>query len=202
MTNEEILKCVEDRDIEVKRSWYIHATRNNINTVQRVLNEGITCAHLRGQKGNAYNGKYYISLYTDSSDKELKRRLIHHPKFVIDGINPHHAVYRDSDAINFRKIFAKTRIPLRTSVWDGEYQQYLRINPSHFVAIEYGLAFLFSNDYYANILPSFQDELMRKRIEFLKGLIEALKENDSTLPIYDLLSRKEINTDKVMSLNL
>ena len=41
--------------------------------------------------------------------------------------------------LKLRRIFINTRIPLRTSEWDGEYQQYLLINTSNFANFRFSM---------------------------------------------------------------
>ena len=63
----EILKYIEDNDIKINNSWFYHATKHDSDIVKNILNEGIKSAYLRNEKGNHFNGKYYISLckYSD-----------------------------------------------------------------------------------------------------------------------------------------
>lgn len=140
MNIEQIITFVEDKDFEISNNWYLHATSNNINVIKNILQEGIKCGYLRGenQRKNHYNGKYYISLYKyNELDNGLNHWLDKHPKLVINDIEP---LYADRKKIELRYIFVNTRIPLRTSEWDGEYQQYLLIDSSKFVAVGYNLS--------------------------------------------------------------
>ena len=145
MDVEKIINFIEDKDIEINNDWYFHATAENIDVVKNILDEGIKCAHLRNKKPNHFNGKYYVSLYKhNTADNGLNLWLDKYPKFVIKDINP---IYADRKKLTFRRMFINTRIPLRTSEWDGEYQEYLMIDNSKFVALGYDISYIFSNIY-------------------------------------------------------
>jgi len=191
MKTNEILNFIEDKDILENDEWYFHATRSDIYTIQKILEEGIKSAYLRNKKGNHFNGKYYISLYKNTEDAEsLKIWLRNRPKFIIQDISPFHA---DRNKFKFRKMFINTRIPLRTSEWDGEFHHYLEIDPSKIVALEYSLSHILFNSHESNI---------KDKLEFLKNMILCLEKTKRDLPIYDLSSNREINKEKILSLNL
>ncbi len=191
MLKEDIIIFIEDKDVEQKENWYFHATGTDIEKIRKILNEGITSAYLRGGKGNHFNGPYYVSLFKNyDSEDDLIFHKVNHLKFVISDISP---FYADSAKLKFRRIFINTPIPLRTSEWDGEYQQFMRIDPSKIVALEYSLSriLLSSNNFY-----------IKKQIEFLKALILCMKQLNKDLPIYDLSSNHEFNKQRILSLNL
>jgi hypothetical protein len=89
--------------------------------------------------------------------------------------------------------YINTRIPLRTSHYEGEYQQYLQIDSSKFVGIDYRLS---------KILPTLLDIEKKVEIDFLKKLVLCIQEVDNNLPIYDLSTKKELNKEKILSLKL
>lgn len=191
MDRNEILNFIEDKDIKINDNWYFHATSDDIETIKNILTEGIKSAYLIGQKGNNFNGKYYISLYKNTSDSErLNKWLKESPKLIIQGISPY---YADSSKHKLRQFFINTRIPLRTSEWNGEYQQYLKIEPSNIVALEYSLTY---------ILSSSKDSNIKQKIEFLKSIILCMEQINKNLPIYDLSANREINKQKTLSLHL
>ena len=191
MGNSDILNFIEDKNITVNKNWYLHATKNDIEIIKKILEEGIKSAYLRNQKGNHFNGKYYISLYKNTKNSEgLNSYLRNNPKFIIDDISPFQA---DRKKYNFRHIFINTRIPLRMSEWNGEFQQYLKIEPSKIVALEYSLSHILSNSDSSNI---------EEKLLFLKNIVLCMEQVNRNLPIYDLLSNREINKTKILSLNL
>ena len=191
MERQAILQYLENQEFQPDRDWYLHATKRDIKTIQTILNEGILSSYLRRQKGNHYNGKYYVSLYKNNEEaKDLRRWLITYPKFVIHDIEPY---YADRQKLKSRRNFINTRIPLRTSEWDGEFQQYLKIDPSKFVALEYSFAY---------ILSKAEDRYVSDHIEFLKQMIFCMEEANRDLPVYDLSSNHEINKQKLLSLEL
>ncbi len=190
MDNKEILNLIEDKNIKKNANWYIHATNNDIETIKQILNEGIKCSYLMNKKGNHFNGKYYISLYKENYDTGLNRFLISRPKVIIDDeISPY---YADREKLKFRRFFINTRIPLRTSEWDGEFQQYWKIEISRFVALEYSLAHLLTC----------QEKLTKEEIQFLKDIVIYLEKQNIDLPIFDFSSSKEINKEKLLSLKI
>ena len=191
MEIKEILSFIEDKDIKENDNWYFHATSADIYTIQKILEEGIKSAYLRNERGNHFNGKYYISLYKNTEDAEaLKSWLKNCPKFIIQNISPFHA---DRSKFKFRQMFINTRIPLRTSEWDGEFHEYLKIDPVKIVALEYSLS---------HTLFNLDESNIKNKMEFLKNMILYLEKTKSDLPIYDIYSKREINKKKVLTLNL
>jgi len=191
MDAKEILDHIEDKDFIPDTNWYLHATKNDVETIKKILQEGIKAAYLRNEKGNHYNGRYFISLYKHTRDAErLNLWLRDCPKFIIDGISP---IYADRSKIKSRHMFINTRIPLRTSEWDGEFQQYLEIKPSKILALEYSLS---------NMLSTLDEYDMKEKLIFLKNLFLCLEQINSVLPIYDLSSNREFNKQKVLSIKL
>ena len=191
MDVKEILDFIEDKEIIVYDDWYFHATINDISTIKNILEEGIKSASLLGQEGNHFNGQYYVSLYKNISEAtDLKLWLRNSPKFIIHDISP---FYADRKKWNFRRIFINTRVPLRTSEWDGEFQQYLRIDPSKIIGLEYSLAHILNNG---------NDFEVKEKLLFLKDIVLYLKQTNKTLPIYDLSQKCELNKEKILSLNI
>ena len=191
MEAKEILKFIEDKEITLNDNWYFHATRADIEIIKKILEEGIKSAYLRNKKGNHFNGKYFISLYKNTEEaKDLKLWLRKHPKFIISNIYP---FYADNSKFKFRKIFINTRIPIRTSEWYGEYQQYLKIDPDKIVALEYNLTQMLSNMDIQN---------MKQELIFLRDMVLCLEQTNKNLPIYDLSSNRELNKQKILSLDL
>lgn len=189
MKPKKILSIIEDKDITLNDEWYFHATSDDINTIKNILEEGIKSGYLRNKKGNSFNGQYYISLYKDIEEaKDLKDWLIWRPKFIIQDISPY---YADRHKLIFRKLFINTRIPLRTSEWDGEFQQYLQIDPTKIVALEYSLSHMISNA---------DTSITKWHLKFVREMVLCLQESNKDLPIYDMSSKREINKEKILSL--
>lgn len=198
MDIDNLISYVEDKEIVINNDWYLHATKDDVNVVKEILENGIKCAYLRGMNGNHFNGKYYISLYKPNTEnKGLKEWLSGNPSFVIDGINP---VYANRRQLNIRRIFINSKIPLRTSEWDDEYQQYMFIEPSKFVALGYDLSYtlheVFCND------KVIKEKLLNEKLLLLKNILIYMNEANNKLPVYDFSTNREINRDKVLSLHL
>lgn len=190
MEAKEIISYIEDKDIAVDDNWYFHATKTDINSIKNILEEGIKSSYLRNQKGNHFNGKYYISLYKNIKEAEkLKLWLSKYPKFIISDISP---FYASRNKFKYRQLFINTRVPFRTSEWDGEFHQYLKIEPSKIVAIEYDLSYILNN----------MDGNIKENLKFLKELILCLEQLNKDLPIYDMFSNREFNKKKILSLNI
>ena len=190
MEKKELLQFIEDRPFDEDSTWFFHATDNDIEKIGTILKEGIKSTSLTGDENPCtLNGKYYISLY-NSESINLSQRYEKQVKFIIEKISPY---YADREKNTFRYFFINTRIPLRTSNWDGEYQKYLRIDPSKIVGIDYHLA---------SILSRLNDDEIEKEIIFLQNLSTCIREAGRRLPIYDLGTHQEINQDKVLSITL
>ncbi len=191
MEKVKILNFVEDKNVTINKNWYLHATKNDIEIIKKILEEGIKSAYLRNQKGNGFNGQYYISLYKNTNEPYgLNAYLCNNPKFIIDDISP---FYANKKKYNFRHIFKNTRVPLRTSHWNGEFQQYLKIEPNKIVALEYSLSHILSNLDSSNI---------KEKLLFLKNMVLCMEQVNRNLPIYDLSSNREINKEKILTLSL
>jgi len=194
MNFEDVIEFIEDKDFQINDSWYLHATSNNAEVVKKILEEGIKASYLRNDDSYRFNGKYYISLYRHNSpDEGLTKWLANCPKFVIKDIKP---LYADRKKFNLRRIFINTRIPLRTSEWDGEYQQYLLIDTSKFVALAFDLSYIFKSDRTIN------ENFKKEHLQLLKNIVLSMNTINYKLPIYDFYTRKEINREKVLSLNI
>lgn len=198
MNIEEIINFIEENNIEINDNWYFHATANNIDTIKKIFEEGIKCAVLRNAKPNHFNGKYYISLYKHNTlDNGLNLWLNKYPKFVINNISP---LYANRKKLKLRRIFINTKIPLRTSEWDGEYQQYSVIDTSKFIAFGYDLSRILKDIDCSNNIT--KEKLQKEKLELLKSIIEYMNDSNNNLPIYDFSTQKEINKEKVLSLHL
>jgi len=198
MNIEEIISFVEDKDIEINDNWYFHATADDIEVIKKIFDEGIKSSYLRNQKGNHFNGQYYISLYKYNILVDgLNLWLDKYPKFVINGIKP---LYADRRKLNLRRMFINSRIPLRTSEWDGEYQQYLMIDTSKFVALGYDLSYILKDMYCSDEFA--EDKLQKEKLQLLKNIIQYMNQINNPLPIYDFYTKREINKEKVLSLHI
>lgn len=191
MDGREVIEFIEDKDVLDEKDWFLHATDNNFKVISSILKDGIKCAYLRDDGlAFGFNGRYYISLYQNNfHSSELIKRFDNNVKIIIDGINPRYA----KRSRNIRYFFIDTRIPLRTSEYNGEYQQYLEIDPKYFVGLDYHLS--------RTMLHLYPKEMIRE-LDFVKGLVYCVNETNNNLPIYDLSSHKELNKEKILSLKL
>ncbi len=185
MNKLDILKYLEDEQITIEDKWFLHATSTDIEVIKKILIEGITCAHLRKTKGSNFNGKYYISLYNPIESNDINKWLRKEPKLIIQDINP---IPATRTGHLYKKLFINTRLPIRMSEWDGEYQQYLKIHPDKIIAIDYSIS---------TILSECDEDTIKQKLHFLKELASY-----TALPIYDLATKRKINKEKVLSLKL
>lgn len=190
MTEKEILDYIEDKTIKINNDWFFHATKNDIKTIEQILNEGIKCAYLRNEKSNkGYNGKYYVSVSKKTSNPQSVYNLFEHlPIFVLDGINS----IKANNKNRIFKPFTETIIPLRTSIKADEYHVFLKIESSKIVALGYSLYHMLFDGYKFDVY----------QLQFLKELIIILEKLNKDLPIYDFSSNREINKNKVKLLNI
>lgn len=181
----DIIEYIEDKHIQANDNWFFHATKKDIETINNILKFGIKSAYLMNKDGNNFNGKYYISLYKYIEGSRLNTWLKNYPKIILDDINPY---YAKRNKYFFRKMFINTRIPLRTSEWDGEYQYYLKVEPSKIIGIEYS---------FSSIIDSLDDTRIKDELLFLRDLILSMQNSGIFIPIYDLDSYHEINKEKI-----
>lgn len=188
MELEKVVNYIEDKDIVSDSNWYLHATIDDIEIIRKILNEGVKCAHLTGSNFSKYNGPYYVSLFKNDFESHFyKKEFSSSIKLIITGIRPYHTSLNS----RFAMCFAKTIIPIRTSICSGEYQKFLQIDPSKFVGIDYQLSMM---------IPTLGESEGKRKIEFLKDVTECVQEVNPELPIYDLASKKELNKDKILNL--
>lgn len=187
----EIVEFIEDKRITEKCNWFFHATPNEIDRIKKMLDEGIKARYLRDDDYEfGYNGKYYISLFkNDEEGYHIRKKFNSNVKFIIENINPY---YADKSKFLIRKQYINTKIPLRTSDWEGEYQVYSRVDPSNFVGLNFEIS---------NLISSFANINMNN-IMFLRDLVNCINESKLDLPIYDLSTHRELNKDKILSLKL
>ena len=190
MNKEELLKYIEDKTIKIDDNCFFHATKENINTVERIMTEGIKCAFLRREEtSQGYNGKYYVSVSKRTNNpKSVYKMFEHFPIFVISGIKP----LKADNKKRFFEPFMETIIPLRTSSYSDEYHVFMGIDPSKITALAYNLYHILSSENIFDI----------DRLYFLKQLVLMLEKLEKDIPIYDLKSNREINKKKVKMLNI
>lgn len=194
MTNNELIEIInyiEDKDITIQSSWFFHGTDPEIETIEKILKEGIKCSYLRGDKSKGgYNGKYYVSVskILNTPNRSVYKLFEHLPIFVLDNIKPIPA-NKNSFLADY---FIDTIIPIRCSSYEGEYHSFLKIDHSKIIALGYNLYHLLSPNY----------KLDTEKLEFLRQIVLYIEKINLDLPIYDLTSKKEINKEKVRSLKL
>lgn len=190
MEKKQFLDYIEDKIIKIENDWFFHATDRDIITIEKILYEGIKCAALRKEKSQqGYNGKYYVSISKKTNNPQSVYNLFEHlPIFVIKGINP----IKADDKNRIFAPFTETILPLRTSSKADEYHAFFKINSSKIIAIAYNLYHTLESEYDFDIY----------KLCFLKDLILLLEKLEKDIPIYDLVSKRQINKEKVKSLKI
>ncbi len=167
---------IEQKIINKNPEWYYHGIVYKRSDFIDMLVCGLKCAKLLGLKNGGYNGKYYISLSKDIPNKQNVESAYMYLKwssymFIIDNIKTYKCTHS-----YFRELFKQTKVPLRCSTWDDEYQAYSIITPDHFVGMECPLKDWINNIHYVKNL-----ELLKN----LRNIMINMNELRIDLPIYD-----------------
>ena len=193
MTQEELLKLIEyieDEDMVINPKWYYHASRYDKEKYKNILTKGILSAYLRKDDNHGKtNGRYYVCV---ARNMELDTgNLLAAPGFVID------EKLKTLNASKFKifELFEDTILPFRYCDGDeDERQVFLKINKSKIIALQYAIKKWAIHDY--------MDDRPVRDIQRVKELFNIMDSLNIDLPIYDFSSRKEINKEKVMKLDI
>ena len=185
----DMIKYIEDKRVLVKKSWYIHATRN-FDSAKNIFENGIKCASLLGKNQNGgFNGSYYISVYKASKFNDSEYDFFsRNPIFVLDDIK----VLPTFKPFYLSSYLFDSKVPVRVSDYKYEYQVYLEIPKEKIVGFEYSLAYMLHPYYKSSIY----------RLKYLKELVLYLDSIGVDIPIYDFSGGKEVNKSKLLSLKL
>lgn len=165
---------VEYQAIEKNPEWFYHGF--DAAFTEQILSEGILAKkYLDFPWPNfGLNGKHYISIAKDTNapGNALNRYKTIGPLAIIDGIK----------VIKCRKykpyqIFNHTRIPLRYTAWEDEYQVYGKIPKDNIIGIESMLYYWIEH----------QNTFYLKKF---RNMLETMEKMGIDLPIYDY-SREE-----------
>ena len=181
-----ILNYIEDKDILIHDDWYYHAMPFSLDKYANVLKNGILSPYLLPNHNSSYR---YI--FVSRANKESKYSAFAnysiYPNFIINGNIP---AIKAEDSYIKKLIYGGYHGMSFTSLYDDEYQVYKKIRPEDIVGIMFNLE-KFINQYENKTNHSFN---------ILNDLVILLNELESTLPILDYYSGKEINKQKVLAL--
>lgn len=172
----EQIRSIELKVINKDPEWYYHGFNYKRSDFMDMLVCGLKCSNKLDIKSCGTNGKYYISLTKDipnklNSESAYMYMKFTHPMFILDNIK----AYKCTDE-NERIPFINSKISLRYSIWDDEYQAYSIITPNHFVGIESPIEDLVHNLDYSENIALLKD---------LRNMIITMNELGINLPIYD-----------------
>ena len=154
---------------------YIHFTEFNLEIIESVFKNGIMSSYnlqkngIYKEAGIGNNGKYYISL-TRNTDYQ-------NSAFKLFKYNPNNiGIEVISDcAIKTQKnfsIFSNTKLPIRYSIYDDEWQTKEIIYPNKFISLYYPLNFIY--------------DLYEKDDEYLKYISEKINKIKELMKIYNI----------------
>ena len=137
---DELKSCIIDQ-IQRDNEWFYHGffltSFNGYSDFINMYNNGIKCSYLRHSKrSGGNNGNYYVSLSKinncNPSNSSYLQITHSRPAFIISGIKP-------IKTINF-DIPTNSILPIRSSSYEDEFQQFLKVNPKNFIGIQMAMS--------------------------------------------------------------
>jgi hypothetical protein len=158
------------------KNTFIHFTEFNLDTIESIFKNGIMSSY-NLQKNGIYkdagignNGKYYISLTKNTNYQNSAFNLFkHNPNNIgIEVISNY--------AIKTKKIncflFTNTKLPIRYSIYDDEWQTKEIITPDKFISFYYPLEFIY--------------DLYKKDTNYLNYISEEINKIKELMKIYNI----------------
>ena len=180
-----ILDYIEDKDITINNDWFYHAMPFSRANFLSTLNNGILSPYLLPDHNSSYQ-YVFVSRGNKSKYSAFTNHSIY-PNFII---NESIAAIKD-EASFIKKLFYGGFHGLRfTSMYDDEYQVYKKIKPQDIIGILFNLE---------KLITSNKDK-SNYYLTTLLDIVILLNELESTIPIIDYYTKKEINKQKVLSL--
>lgn len=155
---------------------YIHFTEFNLEIIESIFKNGIMSSYslqkngIYKEAGIGNNGKYYISLTRNTDYQNSAFKLFkHNPNNI--GIE----VISDC-AIKTKKsnffLFTNTKLPIRYSIYDDEWQTKEIIYPTKFISLYYPLNFVY--------------DLYEKDTEYLMYISEKIDKVKKLMQLYNI----------------
>ncbi len=173
---------------EKNPDWYYHHFHFLDEKFKNMLDEGLKCRKLLGQKSSGNNGHYYISLIKDLGEDSLNSGFDGFMRvctsFIISDIHPIKCSVKMQSLYH---LFAWSRIPLRGSGFIDEFQAYKTITPDKFIGIQCPLYNWISEALDERYITDYTTDLAS-----LRDIIKIMRAYGKELPIYDY-SRRSAN---------
>ena len=170
-------------EYKLDENYYYHAFEKN--SMIPILKDGIKCTFLQSKKNNGgYNGAFYVSICKKTDFIKSAYKLYSDDKYDMFILSPSiRAIKTHKNGIV--DLFADTIVPVRSSVYDDEFQVFLKIAPSYIKGIR---------------LSELQD---KDDLVNLKNKLLILKKYNIDIPVYDFSLEesgiiRKINKTKIL----
>ncbi len=163
--------------ITIDKSWFYHGFGGNLDTLTKILTNGLLCKKKLGIKRNpshSHNGIHYISLTKYFEEEYSIFSLISSSPILI--ISSEVSAIKTVNTLkrySFLDIFINTPLPFRTSTYNDEWQVYKKIDSKYFVGI------------YFDLLKNLKRNDEKEQLNKLKQIIEIIDCLGLELPIID-----------------
>ncbi|MBE6141059.1 MAG: hypothetical protein E7172_05990 [Firmicutes bacterium] len=182
---EQLLNYLEDKDIAINNDWFYHAIPFSHDNYLSVLNNGILSPYLLKNQNNLYQ-YVFVSCGNKSKYTAFTNYSIY-PNFII---KENIAAIKSNDGYIKKLMYGGFHGLRFASMYDDEYQVYKKIKPEDIIGILFNLEKLITSN----------KEKPNYYLTILYDIVVLLNELESTIPIIDYYTRKEINKQKVLSL--
>lgn len=203
----QVVDYIEDRDIDINPNWFYHTNMHFDNeNFQNMLLYGIKSPIYLNKTGFR-NGLWYISIsknlkaYSNTEDSAYNYFVKRGVTFILDETLPIIKTKRPNFLNELiGRLFWNTKVPYRVGNYIDEYQVLKKIDPKYYVGLEYYIRHQIAEriENYNKITYS---ESPLDLFSTLKQLCLILDKLEIDLPLYDFSSLKEINKEKVKSLD-
>ena len=184
----DMINDIEDKKCELTEDNYYHAFFYEKDEFISMINDGIKSRLLLHKESVGYNGLFYVSLMKEKEcEYSIYKKLYHLPMFIIN--HKINAIKTNNYKIGRHSVemFESTPLPFRGSVYDDEYQKFLKVSEKDIIGIVYNIYHNYINN------GDIKDDLI-----VLRSIVEVLNEQESNLLIIDKSSNKFINKNKVL----
>ena len=181
----ELVNYIEDKDILIKCDCFYHAMPFSKDKYANVLKNGILSPYLLPNHNSSYQ-YVFISRGNNNKYSAFSNYSIY-PNFIISG---NIIAIKIEDGVIKKLIYGGFHGLKFTSLYDDEYQAYKKIKPEDIIGILFNLE---------KLITSYKEK-SNYYLAILYDIVVLLNELESTIPIIDYYTKKEINKQKVLSL--
>ena len=194
MSYNDIIRYIEDKKVLVNKDYYFHAFTYQQLSFVNMIDEGIKAPILLHKKAEGYNGYFYVSLFKcNPCEMSIYKLVKHLPMFMINDqlktIKTRNSIRNGFFPIPMS--MTNTPLPFRLSVYDDEYQKFLKVNSQDIISIQYNISSQESSN-----------EEIKYKLSVLQSMVRDLNMQNRDLPIIDGFTQKQINQEKVLSLKI